>query len=105
MPSPYAFVLAPGRASGARARARRSHREPDEVEEAYAHATGYAALKDDVGEQVVEALRPIRERYWSVTSDERFLSDVLERGAERARSMASGTIELVRARMGIAPAP
>jgi tryptophanyl-tRNA synthetase len=59
--------------------------EPDEVEEGYADTTGYAAFKRDVAEYVVEALRPIRERYFVARSDEQFLSDVLQRGAERAR--------------------
>jgi tryptophanyl-tRNA synthetase len=79
--------------------------EPAEVEEEYADATGYAAFKEDVAEAVVEALRPIRERYGVIRSDERSLADVLARGAERARSIASDTLGLVRSRMGIAPPP
>jgi tryptophanyl-tRNA synthetase len=78
--------------------------EPNEVEAEYAEATGYAAFKEDIGEQVVEALRPIRERYGAVRSDEHLLANVLQRGAERARSIASDTLGLARARMGIAPA-
>jgi tryptophanyl-tRNA synthetase len=78
--------------------------EPDEIEREYADSTGYAAFKQDVGERIIEALGPVRERYLAIRSDEAFLSDVLRRGAERARSIAADTVGRVRTAMGIAPA-
>jgi tryptophanyl-tRNA synthetase len=77
--------------------------DPHEVEEAYAEAPGYAAFKQDVGEAVVELLAPVRGRYEGIRADEAGLADVLANGAEKARSMASETLEVVRGRMGIRP--
>jgi len=75
--------------------------EPEEVERAYADAPGYAAFKQDVGRAVVEALAPVRERYEAIRADERALGEVLAKGAERARGIASETLALARERMGI----
>jgi tryptophanyl-tRNA synthetase len=78
---------------------------PGEVEKEYADSIGYATFKEDVGEEVVEAFRPVRERYEGIRPDEGFLTRVLEQGADRARSIAAETLRIVRDRMGIRTTP
>ncbi len=74
---------------------------PDQVEHEYSSASGYAAFKGDVGEAVVALLSPVRERYATIRPEEEALGELLAKGAERARAIASETLELVRTRMGI----
>ncbi len=76
-------------------------RTPAQVEAAYEGA-GYGAFKADVAEAVVEYLRPVRERYLELRADEARLDAVLTAGAERARSVAGGTLADVKRRMGFA---
>ena len=75
---------------------------PDQVEREF-DGEGYGAFKQAVGEGVVELLAPIRERYRELRADEAGLERTLAEGAERARSIASQTMEEVRAVMGIGP--
>ncbi len=62
---------------------------------------GYGALKVDVAEAVIEALRPIRERYAELASDRAELARLLDRGAERAREIANPVLAEVRERVGL----
>ncbi len=75
--------------------------QPEDVEREYADAPGYSGFKREVGEAVVELLAPVRERYAVVRPDEEALGNVLATGAERARAIASGTLELAWRRMGV----
>ena len=52
------------------------------------------------GEAVVDLLAPVQKRYAEVSPDEEALGDVLARGSERARAIASATLKLARQRMG-----
>jgi tryptophanyl-tRNA synthetase len=63
---------------------------------------GYGDLKGDVGEAVVELLRPLQERYRALRSDDAELGRVLARGAEKARVTVAPTLELMYERMGFA---
>lgn len=74
--------------------------EPEEVEKEYANASGYAGFKRNVGEAVVDLLAPVRKRYAEVRPDEEALGDVLAKGAEKARAIASATLKLARQHMG-----
>src|SRR3954466_6191682 len=56
---------------------------------------GYGAFKGAVAEEVVEFLRPVRERYHELRSDDGEIERSLAAGAERARSIASGTLREV----------
>jgi tryptophanyl-tRNA synthetase len=76
---------------------------PDAVEKEYGDAAGYADFKRDVGESVVELLAPIQDRYAQFRPDERALERTLREGADKARAIASGTLALVRTRMGFGP--
>lgn len=61
----------------------------------------YGDFKKDLGEVVVEALTPIRERALELLEDPRELDDHLESGAERARKIAHATLRDAWARMGL----
>lgn len=79
--------------------------DADIVEREFAESR-YGEFKQTVADEVVEYLRPVRERYEQLRSDhselERFLAD----GAERARTIASATLAEVREKMGVgAPRP
>jgi tryptophanyl-tRNA synthetase len=53
-----------------------------------------------VAEVVVEALRPIRERYHELMADPAELDRILAVGAERARAVADPKIEEVKRKVG-----
>jgi tryptophanyl-tRNA synthetase len=71
----------------------------EQIEAAYA-GKGYGDFKADVADAVVEMLRPVRERYIELRSNEDELETILRRGAEHARSVASATLAEMRRRMG-----
>jgi tryptophanyl-tRNA synthetase len=73
---------------------------PDAVEGEFDGA-GYGAFKQAVAEAVVEYLAPVRERYDELRRDEAALEGVFERGAEKARAIASETLVDVRQVMGV----
>jgi tryptophanyl-tRNA synthetase len=75
---------------------------PEEVEREF-QDSGYGAFKQAVAEAVVEYLAPVRERYRELRQDEPGLERILERGAEKARAIASQTLEDVRRAMGVGP--
>jgi tryptophanyl-tRNA synthetase len=68
-------------------------------------AKGYAELKADLGDVVVEALAPLQARIRELEADKAYTLDVLKRGAERAESIAERTMERVRDRVGLVPRP
>lgn len=64
---------------------------------------GYGQLKDKVADQAIAALEPIQRRYRDLTADPAGLDDILARGAEAAREVASATMLEVRSRIGLLP--
>ncbi|MGZ8626419.1 MAG: tryptophan--tRNA ligase [Actinomycetota bacterium] len=77
--------------------------DPDAVEAEYADAPGYADFKRHVGEAVVELLAPVMQRFGPIRADEAALEKVLREGADKAREIASDTLQLARSRMGLGP--
>ncbi len=69
-----------------------------EVESHFA-GKGYAQLKADVADAVVEFLRPFQERMRSIGDEE--LHRVLAEGSERARAIADATMREAKTRMGL----
>lgn len=65
---------------------------------------GYGDLKSEVADVVLETLRPLRERTRELLDDRTELERVLAEGAERARSVAAGTLRDVYDRVGFLPA-
>jgi tryptophanyl-tRNA synthetase len=77
--------------------------DQDQVEKEYASAEGYAQFKQDVGDAVADHLAPVRERYAEIRPDRGVLEDILSKGADKARAIASETLATVRERMGVGP--
>jgi tryptophanyl-tRNA synthetase len=73
------------------------------VVEAEFEGQQYGAFKTAAAEEVVEFLRPVRERYDELRPDEEALQRTLAEGAERAREIASATVAEVRHTMGVGP--
>ena len=59
-------------------------------------------MKKQLGEDMVKFIAPIREKVEQVFwNDEKYLKEVMEKGAEKARKSAKATMELVREAMGL----
>jgi tryptophanyl-tRNA synthetase len=75
-------------------------RRPEDVAEHYAQ---YGPLKSDAGDAVVEALRPIQERAAEYLTDRGQLAELLRKGSDRARSVASGVLDRAYRAIGLVP--
>ncbi len=73
-------------------------RTPQQVAGEY---TQYGPLKADAGEAVVEILAPIQHRYHELMGDKAELSRLLRTGAEKARAVASATLERTYNNIGL----
>jgi len=69
--------------------------------EAHFAGKGYAALKAELAELLVETLRPIQERYRQIVGEPGYLDDLLAKGAERATPVANATLRAVKDRVGL----
>jgi tryptophanyl-tRNA synthetase len=76
--------------------------DPAEVEREFA-GSGYGDFKAAVGEAVVDYLAPVRQRYAELRRDSGTVEAALREGAERARAIASATMDEVRAVVGVGP--
>ena len=65
--------------------------------------SGYGDFKLAVGEAVADYLAAVRERYGALREDEGVLESILTLGAEKARTIAAGTMLDVRSAMGVGP--
>jgi tryptophanyl-tRNA synthetase len=63
---------------------------------------GYGDFKKALGEIVVEALRPVQERYREITADPGYLDDILKNGSAKATPLAAKKVAQVRERIGLA---
>lgn len=61
----------------------------------------YGDMKKQLAEDMVAFISPIRERAESIRNDTKYLEDVMELGAEKARASAAETMVLVRNAMGL----
>ena len=71
---------------------------PQQIEDHFADK-GYAQLKQQLADVTIEFLRPVQERVRAFNDEE--LTAILERGAAKARAIASATWADVREKMGI----
>ena len=62
---------------------------------------GYAEFKKEVGESVVERLRPVREKYLQYLDDKSYLESVMRQGAEKAERIANKTLAKVYRKIGL----
>jgi tryptophanyl-tRNA synthetase len=75
---------------------------PEEIEREF-DGSGYGDFKTAVADAVVDWLAPVRERYHELRGDEAALERTLAAGADKARTIASGTVADVREAMGVGP--
>lgn len=59
----------------------------------------YGDMKKQLAEDMVRFIAPIREKARSILSNEKYLKEVMEKGAEKARISAAVTMKLVREAM------
>jgi len=62
---------------------------------------GYADLKRELAEVVVEGLRPLQTRYRELTADPTHIDSLLAEGASKARPIAEKTLAMVKGRIGL----
>ncbi|HEX3688346.1 MAG TPA: tryptophan--tRNA ligase [Solirubrobacteraceae bacterium] len=74
--------------------------DPEAVEREFDGA-GYGAFKQAVADAVIGYLAPVRERYTELRADESELERILEAGADKARAIATDTLDDVRRAMGV----
>ena len=61
----------------------------------------YGDMKKQLAGDMVRFIGPIRERVEAIRGDERYLKDMMEKGAAKARKSAAATLQLVREAMGL----
>ncbi|HTB51547.1 MAG TPA: tryptophan--tRNA ligase [Ferruginibacter sp.] len=61
----------------------------------------YGDMKKQLGEDMVNFIAPIRNKVDNILHDEKYLQQVMEQGAEKARVSAKATMELVRTAIGL----
>ncbi len=61
----------------------------------------YGDMKKQLGEDMVNFIAPIREKAEAIRNDEKYLKEVMEKGADKASASAKATMELVRTAMGL----
>jgi tryptophanyl-tRNA synthetase len=71
-----------------------------ELEQRY-QGQGYGVFKREVAEAVNGVLRPVRHRHAELSADPGAVAELLRKGADRAREVATGTMETVRERVGL----
>ena len=64
---------------------------------------GYGEFKEDLGEVVVEGLRPLRERFKEIRDDKAYLESVYKEGSEKASYLARKTLRKVYKKVGFIP--
>ncbi|MBL7739563.1 MAG: tryptophan--tRNA ligase [Chitinophagaceae bacterium] len=61
----------------------------------------YGDMKKQLAEDMVQFIAPIRQKADAIRNDEKYLKEVMEKGAEKARKSARATMELVREAIGL----
>jgi tryptophanyl-tRNA synthetase len=61
----------------------------------------YGDMKKQLAEDMVKFISPIREKARGIMEDEKYLKQIMETGAEKARKTARATMKIVRDAMGL----
>lgn len=61
----------------------------------------YGDMKEQLGRDMIKFIAPIREKAVDILNNEKFLKEVMEKGAEKARKSAAKTMSLVREAIGL----
>ncbi len=75
-----------------------SDESPEKIEERFKNK-GYGDFKKELAEVMIQALKPIQERYQEISDDE--VKAVLNCGAEKARPLARATYQKAKELMGL----
>ncbi len=74
--------------------------QSQEQVEAHFADKGYAQLKQDLADATIAFLEPLKQRVTAIADEE--LTVIMERGADKARGIASKTLVAVKEKLGIA---
>jgi tryptophanyl-tRNA synthetase len=77
-----------------------SGESPDSIEDRY-RGKGYADLKRELADVVIEGLRPLQTEYHRLARDPAHVDTILRAGAERASAIAGVTLAQMKSRMGL----
>ena len=72
----------------------------EEIEKEF-EGSGYGNFKTTVAETVINHLKPIQEKYKMILNDKEYLEKIYTDGANRARELASKTLNEVKDKIGI----
>ncbi len=72
--------------------------KPEDLADQYSQ---YGPLKNDTADAVIALLAPLQERYAELTSDRAQMVEMLRAGADKARSIASVTLERAQQAVGL----
>jgi len=61
----------------------------------------YGDMKKQLAEDMANFMRPIREKAQAIQNDKDYLSRIIRQGADKARTSASETLQLVRKAVGV----
>ena len=61
----------------------------------------YGDMKKQLAEDMVKFITPIRAKAEAIRNDEKYLKDIMEKGAAKARISARATMDIVRQAIGI----
>ncbi|MEH1971430.1 tryptophan--tRNA ligase [Nostoc sp.] len=61
---------------------------------------GWGQFKPLLTDTIIESLKPIQEKYQTITADKSYLESVLRDGGEKARAIANQTLSQVKAALG-----
>ncbi|MDZ8027871.1 MAG: tryptophan--tRNA ligase [Nostoc sp. DedQUE11] len=61
---------------------------------------GWGQFKPLLADTIIEALKPIQEKYQAITEDRSYLESVLRDGAQKARAIANQTLSQVKVALG-----
>ena len=71
-----------------------------EIEEDYA-GKGYGQFKSDLGEEIIEFLKPIQKKHRDLMADKKTLTGILEKGAEDLKKPAQDLVNDVKGKIGL----
>ena len=77
-----------------------TNKNEEEIEEEF-RGKGYGEFKMAVANKVVERLEPIQKRLKELLDNPKYLEEIYTNGAEKARKLASKTLEEVKNKIGI----
>ena len=75
---------------------------PEEVVESY-KGKGYADLKKDVADIIIEELAPVQQKVNNLLSDKRYLEEIYKNGAQKANFTANKVLRKMQKKIGLIP--